>query len=432
MATPPVRLLSLPRPARGRRGSTATRLAVALLVLLAFMAATNRYVSTHEDIYVLHQSDSLSYRAMGGAAPRLLHGAIDEWLAERFAVHWVVGSAAKLFGVPLTAAYFVAVAIVILALCLVLFDLFGRVGLSSRGGAVCTALLILNPYSLRGFLVTPAGVADLVFMLGSAIAVRGLVLRAPAAVLGGLVLAATARQTAVPAAIVAALVIAGDSSWRMRLRGRRLGVALTTAVVPVACYAAIRIVAHPFSGPSPSLHTMTLLGASPSLHVLGQHFARCAIVIVGVVALMVATWWVLRSDQLASPEAGYRRDNDTSSLMFACLAFGAAIIVQPVVLNPVWAANNENRLTALGLVPLIVAVGILIRELERTRGEAISKPTTAAVLGLLALGSFHHFYTWLRLASAGQTVALQLVVAAVIVVVFSTERAREFDRRSPD
>jgi hypothetical protein len=425
----PTKLASAPRVGTRRRGahrwgSRTGKLAAATLALLAFLAATNRYVSTYESVHVLHFSDSLSYRAMANAAPGLLHRRIPEWHAERVAVNWVIGSVTKLLGVPLTVTYFVAVAIVVLTVCMLLADLLLRLGVSSRAGFVCLALFILNPFSLRSDLLSPADVDDLVLVLGVTIAVRGLVLRSPGAVLGGLVLGTVARQTAVPAAVVAAAVVMIDPAWRERMAARRISFATALLLLPAACYLVIRIIAGPFSGPSPSLHTMTLLGAPRSLHALVQHFARCFIVMLGAAALLAVSLWVRRGGRSA-PGGAHRLTVDAAAGIYASLGIAAAIIVQPMVLNPTWASYNESRLTSLGLVPLVVALAISLAELERVRGGPISARTTGVLVGLLALGSFHRVYTWLRLTNPSQTVVLQIGIAlALAAVMLRSQRAR--------
>ena len=420
-------------PGPGHGGEQRARhmqLTAVAIALLGFLAATNRYVSTSEDIHRLHDTDSLSYRAMAHAAPGLLHRRIPEWHAERFAVQWVIGSLAKLVHLGLTPAYFIAVALVIVAICLVLVDLLERIGVSGRAGSVCLALFVLNPYTLRSYLLGPAGVGDLVLVLGVTIAVRGLVLRSPVGVLGGLLLGTLARQTAVPAALVAAAAGVLDPLWLARLGRRRVPFAVAVVALPAACYAIIRIVAHPFSGPSPSLNVMTLLGAPRSVHALAEHFARSVFPLLAVSALLLSSWWILR------PAARRRVGRGDPERQSAGDGRGdvydlAAFVAQSMALNPVWVSDNEPRLSALAIVPLAVAVALSLRALERARGTALPRKVAAAALALLAIGSFHHIYTWLRLADVGETVALQVCVALALTVVMVKWAKRSAGAPSP-
>jgi hypothetical protein len=393
------------------------------------MGATTKWVSWHAAIYQYRSSDDVNYRAMAEAAPGLLHHRIPEWHAERFAVDWIVGVTAKVLGFGVVTSFRVWVILTILITCLVLAELLVRIGLSLPAAIVCMAVFVLNAYELRPVLLAPGGLGDVVFVLGTTIAVRGLVLRSPASLLGGLLLATVARQTALPPAAVAAVAVALDPAWRARLGGRQLPFAALTIGLPLALYAVIRVVSHPFAGPPPSLHAMTLLGASLSVGTLGQHFARCVNVLLSVGALLLAAWWLLRTtprDAAARargvpgaglPGAGLPGAGlpGTAAARNACLAFGLAIVLQPVVMNPAWASYNENRLSVIGLIPFVVALALMLADLEHARARALSIRAAAIAVGLLALASFHHISTVVGTANKGQTLMLEVIVAVALL-----------------
>ena len=343
-------------------------LLVASLGLLLFLGITNKWVSWHAAIYHYKSYDDVNYRLMAQAAPGLLHGRIlPEWHAERFAVAWVVGVTAKVLGFSVVTSFRVWVILLALGICLVLAELLVRMGLSLQAAIICMAVFILDAYSLRPYLLAPGSVDDLALVFGTTIAVRGLVLRSPSSLLIGLILATVARQTALPPAAVAAVAVAIDPAWRRRLGRRQLPFAAITIGIPLVIYAIIRIVSHPFAGPPPSLDTMTLLGASLSVGSLVQHFGRCINVLLSVGALLIAALWLSRA---APPSRVRGRRSPIAGVpaaTLACLAFGLAIIAQPAAMNPAWASYNENRLSVLGLIPLVAALGLM---LVRARAHA--------------------------------------------------------------
>jgi hypothetical protein len=394
--------------------SYAGRLLAASFGFLVFLGVTNKWVSWHASIYTYKYFDDVNYERMARAAPGLLHGRIPEWHAERFAVAWVVGVSAKLLGSSVPDSFRVWTILVILAICLALAELLIRIGLSLQAAIVCMGVFILNAYSLRPYLLGPGSVDDVALVLGTTIAVRGLVLRSPASLLAGLALATISRQTALPPAAVAAVAVAVDPAWRHRLGRRQIPVAIATIAIPLAIYAVIRVVSAPFAGPPPSLDAMTLLGASLSAGSLVQHFARCVNVLLSVAALLIAVWWLLRGapapDQ-GSPTPGPR------AAAYACLGFGLAIIAQPAAMNPVWATYNENRLSVMGLIPLVVALALMLGELERARVRPLPARTATILVGLLALGSFHHIYTAIGTADKAQTLVLEALVAVALLLV---------------
>jgi hypothetical protein len=398
------------RSARGYAG----RLLAASLGFLVFLGVTNKWVSWHASIYTYKYYDDVNYERMAKAAPALLHGRIPEWHAERFAVAWVVGVSAKLLDSSVPTSFRFWTILVILAICLVLAELLIRIGLSLQAAIVCMGVFILNAYSLRPYLLGPGSVDDVALVLGTTIAVRGLVLRSPVSLLAGLVLATISRQTALPPAAVAAVAVAVDPAWRQRLGSRQIPFAIATIAVPLAIYAVIRVVSAPFAGPPPSLDAMTLLGASLGAGSLLQHFARCVNVLLSVLALLIAVWWLARGAPASdprSPTPGPR------AAAYACLGFGLAIIAQPVVMNPVWATYNENRLSVMGLIPLVVALALMLGQLERATRRPLPVRTAAVLVGLLVLGSFHHIYTAIGTADKAQTLVLEAIVAVALLLV---------------
>ena len=294
-------------PARSARSVRGWLLA-ASLGLLVFLGITNKWVSWHAAIYTYKSYDDVNYRLMAQAAPGLLHGRIiPEWHAERFAVAWVVGVTAKLLGFSVVTSFRVWVILVISAICLVLAELLMRIGLSLQAAIVCMAVFILNAYALRPYLLAPGGVDDLAFVFGATIAVRGLVLRSPASLLGGLMLATVGRQTALPPAAVAAVAVAFRSGLASApgaladaVRGRR------RSGCPLAVYARDpgRLASVRRSA-ADSIDAMTLLGASLSLGGLGQHFGRCINVLLSIAAV-ADRGVVARSRRRAAPTGGRR------------------------------------------------------------------------------------------------------------------------------
>jgi hypothetical protein len=399
-----------------RFGGAYGRVLAASGAMLAFLAATNVWVSWHTAIYQFRSFDDINYRAMAAAAPGLLHTRIPEWHAERFAIEWLIGSAAKLFSIALEASFWGGIALAVFATCWVLADVLIRSHLSVPAVIVCIGVFVLNPYTIRPYLIGPGGVADLVFVLGAAICIRGLVGRVPLLVLGGLLLGTIARQTMLPAALVAAGAVAIDPGWRLRLGRSRLPFAAALIVLPVACYAAVRIVSNGFSDPAPSLSTISLLGANLSLRVLGQHFARCVNGLLSAGALLACASWALRRERHAgsNPVPSSARNMHSA---YACLAFGAAIVIQPAVLNPAWAADNETRLAVLGLVPLVVALALIMRELELARASPLPARVAIALVALLALGSLHHINSQIGPANKVETLVLQVVIAATLGII---------------
>jgi hypothetical protein len=161
-------------------------------------------------------------------------------------------------------------------------------------------------------------------------------------------------------------------------------------------------VARGYSLPAPSLSTLddyTIVDALSSPAALAEHLARVATPLLTTGAL-IAAGLVLARRRGARPPFAF----------WGCLALSASIVVQPLLVSPDVLFGNETRLTALGLLPLAVALAFL---LERLAPDDALAPRDAALIGgVLAIASAHHLYTVVGPASAGQIAPLQLVAGA--------------------
>jgi hypothetical protein len=191
-------------------------------------------------------------------------------------------------------------------------------------------------------------------------------------------------------------------------------------VMPILVYVAIRIVAAPFSGPSPSLEAMTILGPASGAQLL-DHLERSIIPLFAVSALLAAAGWRAwpqpirhawpRFWRLTDPRGG---DLGTA---IGCLLFGASIALQPLLLRPQWAQASEPRLAVLGLAPLAVGLGLVLRELGQRRAAIVSAGAAGLLAAVLAVGSLHHIFTVTGPADKAQTVALQAAVAVLVAAI---------------
>ena len=283
-----------------------------------------------------------------------------------------------------------------------------RIGLPPRVFGVCVAVFVLNPYSLRYYGLAPGELADLLLDAAVLLTIVGLLDQRYPLVLVGVAAGTLCRQTMLPVAVVVALWLLADPAWRDRSPRRRRLLAGTALVVCAALYALVVVISAPFSAQTtPDVVHLTLLADLEALPrgvgELGQHFLRCAndLFSVGAAILVAAL-------------AG-RRSPRTEPLPFAfwgCLLLAAAIIAQPVLFSPQYAAHNETRLAVMGLGALVCCLAYLLRS-----ATWITPPLSALTVVLLALGSFHHLYTILRTTNARQTVELQLLVAVILAAV---------------
>ena len=350
------------------------------------LVLTQAWPGIDEGVRIEFATDAGVYREMAAAAPGLPEGPVREQHAERWPVHWVVGSAADATGVGLETAYRVASIATVSAVVVLLHLLLVGAGLSAGAYAVCLGVALASAYPFRYWLAAPGMVADAVFGLGLAIALLGLQRRRLALVVAGLAAATAARQTAVPAALALALVLILPATSFLVSRRERLVASAAVALVPLGVYAVVRSVAHGFSvSDLPPLAEMTILADTP--RELAAHLARLALGIAVPLAALAAGLGLGRRDVVGP------------------LVLAAAIVAQPFVLTSAWIDANEPRLAGLAVPSLAVACALLVRRIE------IGRPVAFALCAALFLGSLHHHYS---VVDVGRTAWAMLVGVAAL------------------
>lgn len=389
----------------GERGLASARgFEVAVVAgLIAFLAATNRWLSWQAGYRLLLAHDESDYRAIAAAAPRFPTEKLQVQHAQRFAPHYVIGLLGHVF--DLNVVYWVAAIVLAVCTCALLAIVLARIGVSRPVFAVCMAVFVLNAYSLRYYGLAPGELADLLLDAAVLMTILGLLERRYWLVVLSIAIGTFARQTDIPVAVAAAVWLLADPGSRdVRLSTRLLRAGFALAVSG-GLYAVLVVVSAPFSAQTtPSFSHFTLLADLGSLPTgagqLGQHFLRCINGLLSVGALLVVGLLLKRQDHSRAP---------LPFAFWGCLLIALAIILQPVVFSPQYAAHNETRLAVMGLGALVCCLAYVLKDARR-----LSPALAAALVAVLAVGSFHHLYTVIRTANAHQTVALQIVVAVVL------------------
>jgi hypothetical protein len=408
-----------PSPVVSRRAEV-TRAGL-MIGLLALLALTNRWLSWTAGMNLVRDGDELIYRQIALAAPGLPTVPLPNQNAQSFGPSYVVGLVAHALGLSVESAFRVMVIVVILGVCLALHVALRQLALSTPAYAVCLAVLILNTYALRYYLLALGSIQDLGFVLVLAVAVGAMASRRIAIVLPALVLASFTRQTALPLGLVFAWWALRGPGWREARAAVRAVRAIALAVAPVLGYLIVLALVASFSAPTtPGVAGLTVLGdfehLPRRLGALIEHLGRVLNPLFAVLILMLV---VLISERGSVPVA--RRDPRRrgtlrwiQSIPFearATAAIGGVIALQPLFLNTTYSGHPE-RLAVLSLWPLTLSLGYLLAWRER-EGRQVSPATAAAVAVVLAVGSLQYLYTVVGPADALQGAVLQLVTAAL-------------------
>ena len=361
---------------------------------------------------------------IASAAPGFPHSEIGSAFTERFAFPWVLGSAGELFGGGPHTPFRVMFALFVLVTVGLMVDICRRLGLGAPAALLCVGLFALNPYVFRGDAIAP-GPVDEAFVTGIAILLWGLVAVRFAGVLAGAIVAILGRQSALLAVPAAAVWLLAGSGWRARpSRQRVVSVVLPIAAVLIL-YGVIKLsitsFTYSFAPSIPSDTVVPVIGHPGSASEFATHLARIAAPLVlwagATAGAFVGLAW-----------AGGRVRPPVE--FWCAVLIGASIIAQPLIISPHFPGfeANEQRLSALGLLPLCVGLAYVLRDAEPSLRTPPAWAIGAGGIALLA-ASLHDKFTVIGPQSNGQFVALELLAAAilgcVLAAVIATSRGAE-------
>ncbi len=354
--------------------------------------------------------DALSYRAIAAAAPGVPAEPVGSAYTGRFAIHYLVGLFSHLTSFSLSTSYDIVWVVLVAALLAALHANLRT--LPTPAYAMCAALFIFDPYALRSYLLETSMLQDLVFLIGLALCL--LALRRPSVrlLLIGSTIAILGRQTAITLAPVAAAWVLLDPAWRGSIRRPVAWCAAgATCVLTFGIFAATKAFTAGFSKYyEPSiLHDSvmnTLVQLPDSATSLAAHLARTDIPLLIPLTVIAALVW----------KAGWRT---VPFAFWGSLVLALAIAAQPALIDPDWVGfhSNEQRLSALALLPLVCAAAEVLARFAPT---ALGWPRAALAVGLLAVASLHHEFSSFGPRSLLQFLTEEVVIAGCLAVLILT------------
>lgn len=372
------------------------------------MAATNRWRSFSVGQRLVDAHDEYDYRTIALAAPHLPRVGVDNQHAQEFAPSYLVGLIAHGLGIGVDGVFRGAAIVVILGVCLALHCLLQRSGVSTPVYAVCMALLVLNAYSLRYYLIAPGYIGDIAFVLCVGLALNALLAGRYMPLLLALIAAVLTRQSALPLAVAVTWWVAWGAGWREATTAVRVARAAGVVIVTVATYTVILLVVSSFSIPdTPGIAGLTVLGdlehLGANVGALAMHLLRVAHPLFAVICVSAAVLLLRRRS--AENRLGISFET------IGCFVVGCAIAGQALLLNTHYSGHPE-RLTVLSLLPFIASVAYLLRDCERAGLRLLPRPAGVIVV-VIGIGSLQYLFTSVGPSTAAEGVAVQLVAAMV-------------------
>lgn len=400
------------RPHPGRAGYAAS-----LLLLLIILFSTNSWFNYSGAIEIMGADDTVSYRAIAAAWPGLPADPLPFHRAQRLAVPFLLGAVARSLGCSLETVFLAATVLSCATILLFMHRIFVFLSLTRAQRLFLFALLIFNPFMFRPYLAASFMVVDLVFAAGLALLLWGLLTNTVTAMALGIAVAALGRQTAL--AILPVIAV-----WLVTRQGEKAGrprsliVILSVSVPAVAIYCVTGLLASEISSTNSNLEHLTGLfywfadsspGKVPVL--LEFCFRGLSSSTVTLVSLGILYW----------------RDGKQTALP-ACFWFLVILVVsvwaQPLLAGPDITGGNIVRLCALGFVPLLTALGVLLSHSRLLSN--VSLPWLMLLTCLIIAGSFHHLTSKvgeaLQYGVAGFAMVHVMLAALTGIVLFLLSR----------
>jgi hypothetical protein len=403
------------------------RPAITLLCCL-FLLVTNRWLSYEEGITVLVADDTKSYMTIAQAAPALPSAEINPKLASnhtmRLVPAWLVGASAHALSQPEERMFLVLTLLVCAAIVWTFHRILTVLTLSDAQYTLCMALFVVNPYTFRYYLAVPAMVGDMVFVLGLALVLLGLLqTRLLVLLLGGLV-AVLGRQNAIvflPAVLVWLWLGEG---WREQKPTSRIIACVLLAATIVIPYIVLGKITAPFSerGLENEALTGVFLWAKSSVPAaakarqFAEYLLRLNICLLMPLCILAGG---LVGKRLTVDGSSPRRQPALSALsalprtVWLALLVLAALYGFAFLGGPDLFMSGVTRYVSHALVAALVAFAVVLREAKLFAKPLLPlSPASVALALLLLAASFHHMTTWIAAPSA---VARYFALVAVLL-----------------
>jgi hypothetical protein len=383
-----------------------------VLLFLATLLLTNRYLWLPADAPWVDfaAGDSYSYLSIANAFPSFPSDlTMPQHHSQRFFFPYLLGGVARALGVP-AHTVFLPFAVLVIVTVVTLFHLsLDRLGLTPGPKTILLGLLILNPYTFRYHLAFPWMVSDLGFQLGLSVVLLGLLRQSATLTLGGLLVAALSKQTAI-------LALPGVLAWVWwqwtgRRRVVRAAYGACAIALGLAIYHGSAWLVHDFSSPSsPAGHARAFFkwaSTQFSLPVLVSFTAR------GVLGFVFPSTLLLALAVGRSLPAGWYRNR--TFLLFLFLA--GPMFLQPFVGGPVITDLNMTRLSMLAYQPALLALGSLLA--ATSLPAPVERRLVFVTAFCLAVSSFHHFYSFLGELQFGRAGRFAVVYWGAALLLFA-------------
>ncbi len=162
--------------------------------LLCFLYSTRYHLPFIDSINWVQATDVYSYLVISSSAPNLPTESISFHFAQRWIPHYLVGCVAAILNMDLGLAYALISGVMVASIIVLAWSILLQAARDKTLGILIFLLLSLSVFSFRLYIFVPGLFADLVFVLGLALALKACLGRSYGMVVVGMLVATTGKQ----------------------------------------------------------------------------------------------------------------------------------------------------------------------------------------------------------------------------------------------
>jgi len=386
--------------------------------LLGFLYLTRYHLPFYEAIDWVQATDVYSYLVVSSTAPNLPNESIPFHFTQRWIPHYLVGCLAFFGDMDLGFAYMLSNGLVITSILLLANNILLQVSKDEALGVLIFVLFALSVYVFRLYIFVPGLLADLVFVLGLALALKGCISTRFSLIVIGMLVATMGKQMSLlvlPGLVLYIYVVWGGLLGR--LKAFLMGVLLSLVVI--AFYQFLMYSTEDFALPN-SITGKVLFAIFPwllsdrfTLSYFSEHVFRILLPLMPFILI-----WSLAPGLLS------KKLNVLSwGEFFAWMLIILGPIAYAFLPGPEVQMGNQSRYVGSVMLPLAILVLKTLPNIK-LRLQLIDHVVLAAVLLVL---SYHHRYTILQ-ATPVVFFATQLLGMAALSCWMIMRKAKVFSR----
>jgi hypothetical protein len=386
--------------------------------LFGFLYLTCYHLPFYEAIDWVQATDVYSYLVVSSTAPNLPHETIPFHFSQRWIPHYVVGCLAFFGDMDLGFAYKLSNGLVIASILLLACSIFLQVSKDETFGILIFLLFAVSVFVFRLYILAPGLLADLVYVLGLTLALKGCISTRFSLIVIGMLVATMGKQMTL--LVLPGLVLYIYAVWGGllgRLKAFLMGVFLSLVVI--AFYRFLIYSSGGFALPN-SITGKVLFAIFPwllsdrfTLYFLSEHVFRILLPLMPFILI-----WSLAPGGLS------KKLNVLSwGEFFAWMLIILGPIAYAFLPGPEVQMGNQSRYVGSVILPMAILILKTLPNIK-LRLQLIDYVVLAAVLLVL---SYHHRYTILQ-ATPVVFFATQLLGMVALSCWMIIRKAKVFSR----